>query len=401
MPHRLIALVIAVLLGAAACSSGASSSPDVERASSTANPPAPDGDVYLPPDPLPAGAPGDLIWAEEIEALPEARAWRVLYHSESLDGEDIAVSGVVVAPDEPAPEDGRPVVTWAHGTTGIADACAPSKHESVADVVPSLRELLDAGYVVATTDYEGLGTPGVHPFLVGVSEGRGVLDAARAAASIEDTGASNRVAVWGHSQGGHAALFAGQIAPEYAPDLDLVGVAAGAPVGNLALLWKVTWKVPDFVGFVVLGGYGFAAAYPDADPGDLLTRDASEDASAVEELCIGELLDAFDRPVDQVIARSPLDVAPWPELLDENTPGAVATEAPLFVFQGSEDTLVPEAITEEWYGRVCGLGSKVELAVYQGADHRSVMDDARSDTLSWIADRFAGVAPAPECVTRS
>lgn len=402
MVHRLAVFGVAVVvaLGAAACSSDTGSGSETSRTSSTASPPVADGDVYLPPDPLPAGAPGEVIWGEEIDAPRDARAWRVLYHSETLDGEDVAVSGVVVAPDDPAPEGGRPVVSWAHGTAGIADACAPSKEEVLADVVPSLDELLDAGYVVAATDYEGLGTPGVHPFLVGASEGRGVLDAARAAAMIDDTGANDRVAVWGHSQGGHAALFAGQIAPEYAPDLDVVGVAAGAPVGNLPLMLNVASQVPDFVGFIVLGGYGFAAAYPDADPEELLTAEAAEEAVAVEELCVGELLDEFNRPVDEVVARNPLEVDPWPELLEENTPGGVATEAPLFVFQGTEDMLVPPAVTEDWYGRSCELGSTVELAVYDGADHEGVMDVARTDILSWITDRFAGAEVPPECVTR-
>lgn len=359
----------------------------------------PEGDLYLPPEPLPEGTPGELIWAEEVDAPADATAWKVLYHSESIEGDDIAVSGVVVAPDGEAPDGGRPVVTWAHGTVGLADVCAPSKEGSVTDTVPGLQQMLDAGYVAVATDYEGLGTPGVHPFLVGESEGRGVLDIARAAQDIPDAGASNAVAIWGMSQGGHAALFAAQIAPEYAPDLDVVGVAAGAPVGNLPLLLDVASSVPDFVGFVVMGGMGFAAAYPEADVDAILTPQGREEAVVVEEQCAAEVLETFAGPVEQTLAENPNDVPPWPALLEENTPGAVATDAPIHVFQGSEDALVPEFVTDEYVGRVCDLGSVVELVVYPGADHSGVFEPALEENLSWIADRFAGAEASDTCPT--
>lgn len=394
-----MAVGAAVALVLTACSSddAGPSAADTERAASPGSPPAADGDVYLPPDPLPPGEPGELIWAEEVDAPAGARAWRVLHHSESLAGDDIAVSGVVVAPESDPPPGGRPVVTWAHGTRGLADPCAPSKREDLLDVVPALDDLLAAGYVVVATDYEGLGTPGLHPFLVGESEGRGVLDIARAASQVDDAGASDRVGVFGHSQGGHAALFAGQIAPEYAPDVDVVGVAAGAPVGDLPLLLGVASEVPEFVGFIVMGGLGFAAAYPEADPATVLTEEALDDAAVVEELCADEILEEFEQPVEQVVARSPLDVPPWPELLEVNTPGAVATEAPVFVFQGSEDALVPPFVTREWFERVCALGTSVELVEYEGADHGGVVDVARDDILGWLGARFDGAEATSTC----
>jgi hypothetical protein len=145
-----------------------------------------------PAPPLKA-KPGTIIRSTPIAAPAGARAWKILYHSRAVDGNDIAVSGVVVAPTAPAPRRGRVVVTWAHGGVGLADVCAPSKQADIASgasgarvdyphaLIPMLQTFLDAGFVVAATDYEGLGTPGPHPILVGESEGRGVLDAARAA----------------------------------------------------------------------------------------------------------------------------------------------------------------------------------------------------------------------------
>ncbi len=150
----------------------------------------------------------------------------------AVDGRDIAVSGVVVVPTSATPKAGRPVVTWAHGTTGMGDQCAPLKQADAASAIPYVKQLVDAGYVVAATDYEGLGTPGVHPYLVGESEGRSVLDVARAARGLNGSGASDRVLVAGHSQGGQSALFAGELAASYSPELDMLGVAVGVRPGR-------------------------------------------------------------------------------------------------------------------------------------------------------------------------
>jgi hypothetical protein len=156
-----------------------------------------------------------------------AAAFRVLYRSTGLYDEPIAVSGVVVIPSGPAPANGRPIVAWTHPTTGVVPRCAPSPALFVFQQIQGLREMIDRGYVVAATDYPGLGTPQTHSYLVGVSEARAVFDSVRAARTI--SGAQNHFAVWGHSQGGQAALFTGLIASTYAPDLNLTGVAAAEP----------------------------------------------------------------------------------------------------------------------------------------------------------------------------
>ncbi|MDH4282010.1 MAG: hypothetical protein OEV36_05120, partial [Myxococcales bacterium] len=151
---------------------------------------------YIPPDPLPSEVPGTLIRAGAIAPLaPDSNAWRVLYVSQAVDGTPIAVSGLVAAPVGAAPEQGRDVVTWAHGTKGIPDRCAPSRgyRSGFHDFYDIAPELVAAGYVGVMSDYEGLGTPGVHPYLVGPSEGRGVLDIVRAAQQIDEAGAGSRV----------------------------------------------------------------------------------------------------------------------------------------------------------------------------------------------------------------
>src|SRR5271155_707075 len=165
------------------------------------------------------GSPGTIIRAEPMLFAPGyISAWRVLYRSRGLHDEPIAVSGIVIAPHGAAPQGGRPIVAWAHPTTGVVTRCAPSLAFFVFQQIQGLRELAAQGYVVAATDYPGLGGPGVHPYLVGESEARAVLDIVRAAHSMQGLGASSQFAVWGHSQGGQAALFTGLIAKTYAPD---------------------------------------------------------------------------------------------------------------------------------------------------------------------------------------
>jgi hypothetical protein len=122
------------------------------------------------------------------------KAWRILYFSTGLDEKPVEVSGIVVAPELPPSLAGRHVVAWAHPTTGVADNCAPSLREDVFDTIPHLQALLALDYVVTATDYPGLGTSGPHPYLVGESEGRAVIDSVRAAREIEKAGASVRYA---------------------------------------------------------------------------------------------------------------------------------------------------------------------------------------------------------------
>ncbi len=180
---------------------------------------------------------GALIRSQPIEGTPDgAAAYRVLYRSEGLHGEPIAVSGVVIIPAGPLPPNGRPIVAWAHPTTGIVSKCAPSLARVVFQSIQGLHEMLRRGFVVAATDYPGLGTAGPHPYLVGISEGRAVLDSVRVARQMPGAGGGRMFAVWGHSQGGQAALYTGILAQSYAPDLRLVGIAAAAPATDLATL---------------------------------------------------------------------------------------------------------------------------------------------------------------------
>jgi acetyl esterase/lipase len=385
----------------------------------------PTGDAfYVPPRPLATAKPGTIIRRTPIQGAPAgARAWKILYHSRTVNGKDIAVSGVVIAPTDAAPRGGRVVVTWAHGTTGLADICAPSKQPDIASaippaqsnippaerpdpvpfywtgtLIPMLQTFLDAGYVVAATDYEGLGTPGLHPYSVGESEGRSVLDAARAARGVKAAAATRKALVLGLSQGGQAALFAGELAASYAPDLRVLGVAAEAPAAvdiehTLPLLGASNAENGSVVEIIE----GFHAAYPQFDAAAVLTPDALAQASVVDQKCDGDVQTTFSSSPRLVLAHNPLDIPAMATLLHSNSAGNRPAGAPLLVAQGSADFLVPQTSTDGFVTKACAAGESVDYRVYPGATHVGVLDAASTDVAAWFADRVIGAPAASTC----
>lgn len=398
--------VTAVLL--AGCATGGTASSDTASADTTspstrvAGPAtgaelSPSADLYSRAEPLAPGKPGDVIAVQEVEGVDiAARVLRILYHSRSLAGSDIAVSGLVVVPEGAAPPGGRPVLTWAHGTTGIADQCAPSKDPSSAGL-GLVGPFLERGMVVVATDYEGLGTPGRHPYLVGESEGRGVLDIVRAARSLGDrVGASNRVVIWGHSQGGHAALFANQIAATWAPDLDVIGTVAGAPPSQLSLLAQALQNSPFrfYLGMVVAG---WSAAYPEADPADVLTPLGVASLDEVDTACASELAPVWSGvPYDSLAKADPATVQPWAKLLVDNDPGFTVGDSPTLIIHGEQDEQIPVVSSKLLLDRMCGIGQVVERRTYPGS-HAGVIAPSLPDMLAWIDARIAGQPAASSC----
>jgi alpha-beta hydrolase superfamily lysophospholipase len=358
---------------------------------------APSADFYEPPSPLRAAPPGTLIRSEPIAAPAGAQAWRILYHSRALDGRDVAESGLVVAPIGPAPRGGRPVMSWAHGTSGLADVCALSRASDAASTVPYVADLLARGYVVAAADYEGLGTPGPHPYLVGPSEGRSVLDAARAARAVDGAVAGRTVVVAGHSEGGQAAVFAGELARRYAPDLDVRGVAALAPAEADALL-SPTETRPDMQGFVAMAAEGLRAAFPKADVDAVLTPEAVTTLREFDgTACLFTTLAAFrDRHVT-VLRAAPDSVPSVRAALQRSIPARTRTTVPLAVYQGGQDQLVLPAATAAFVARACARGDRVTARVYADAGHGSVLDVAAPELLQWLDDRVAGTKPVTTC----
>lgn len=392
------AVAIAVALAAAGCAGEDDAPSDAsDGAARTEKNPSPAAeDFYAVPDDIDRYKPGELIRHAEAKKTPNGVLHRVMYSSESLEGEAIAVTGLIGVPLTPAPPDGRPILGYAHWTTGMADECAPSR--TIDGATEGLIDLfLGRGMVVAATDYEGLGTPGLHPYLVGESEGRGVLDAIRAAKSLPGAEAGNRAVVAGHSQGGHAAIFAAQVAKEWAPELDVRGAAAGAPPSEFRSL-SATVGGGSTLGYFAMITAGVSAAIPSADLGDILTDDAIELLEIVERECTGAVLRAFSgKAASEIVANDPSSVPAWEEAIAAIDPGHTKSEVPLWVFHGADDELVPARGSEVLFERLCGLGQTIERKVYPGQNHGGVVTAALGDLLAWLDARLAGQSATSTC----
>lgn len=362
------------------------------------------GAFYKPPSPLPDGPPGTIIRSEVIEGFHSgATAHRVLYKSTGYDGSPTAVSGFIVVPDGTPPAGGRKVIAYTHGTVGVASSCAPSlvtNQEQQPMLFEGGGELLAAGYVVAASDYQGLGTPGPHPYLVGDSEAMNELDIVRAAQNLTEARASNEFVVWGHSQGGHASLFTGQLAAGYAPELDLVGVAAGGPVPNLEDLFKVNIKTTVGKILISMALQSWARVYDDASLDQIATPVARPLVGRIAKNCLytkQQILASVpgSLALDLTFLHTPpWETEPWKTIVEKNNPGATRTNAPLLIIQGDADPIVAPDVTARLVDKLCAAGETVELRVLKGTAHLDAGHVAVPDVVQWIADRFAG-KPAP------
>jgi acetyl esterase/lipase len=350
-----------------------------------------------------AGPPGTVIRQQPMP-FRGGNAYRVLYRSTGLHDEPIAVSGVVIVPPGPPPPGGRPIVAWAHPTTGVVSRCAPSRAIFVFQQIQGLREMVERGYAVAATDYPGLGTPGPHPYLVGVSEARAVLDSVRAAQTMPEVGGSNRFAVWGHSQGGHAALFVGLIAKSYAPQVHLVGVAAAAPASELAALFDDDLDTQAGKNIAAMTLWSWARVYG-APMQDVVVPEAMPVVDRLAQECIESIFDLeLRRRTAQPLAQkflsvsSPTAVEPWRALLARNTPGTLPPEIPVFLSQGTTDAIIRPQVTQDYMHRLCRAGGKVRLLIMPGVGHGLAAHNSATAAVDWMGDRFAGAAAPDDCL---
>jgi dienelactone hydrolase len=355
-------------------------------------PTAPAGDAfYEPPANLADLDPGTVIWAEPATAIDGAEVTKILYASESLAGDPIAVSAMIAVPTAVPPATGWPIITWAHGTTGSADVCAPSASGTVA--LPSVDLVVQAGFIVVATDYEGLGTPGLHPYLVADSEGRSVLDAARAARTAPN--ASSSVFTMGWSQGGQASIRAGELAPTYAPELDVVGAVAFAPVAQFSRIATIGVTASGLAGFWVPAIAGFAEAYPDTlRVEDVLSPAMIAELGVLEEGCTDVYFPEFGAVAGAPGIADPMTLPTWADVIAANDAGSAAMEMPLLVLQGTADGVVPRSLNDLFTADACGAGSTVQYDVRDGEDHATIVTTAMPDVLDWMTALLEG-EPAP------
>lgn len=354
---------------------------------------------------------GTLLSAEPLRtaaALPSAaRNERVRYLSTGARGRPVVVSGTVSTPRTPPPPGGWPVISWAHGTTGTADVCAPSAdtengpaHDYLAGINQTLDTWVARGYAVVQTDYEGLGTPGEHPYLNADSAARSVLDIVRAARKASPRVGRDWIAM-GHSQGGHAALAAAS-KDRGVRDVRLLGAVALAPggvgIGSLPdHLAPDSPGIRDTLGFLPIVLIGAGAADPDVDPDALLTEEAAPLLDAARTGCLGATRAAAETvPTDRVL-RPGSDLRPLTDYLNRQDPTGLTPEVPVLIAQGTDDALVAKPGTDHLVRQLCTRARDISYSVYPGADHRRTVTDSLADTRRFVAALREGDAPGATC----
>ncbi len=367
---------------------------------------------YTPPNPLPPGNPGNIIKTEKIQTnYANVQAWRVMYHSRDVNGNDTAITGIFAAPLAPLPTDGLPLLAVAHGTEGLAPQCAPSldpwslpfaqEFFSFPDAV--VVPFVQAGYAVAATDYQGLGAANHSSFLIGSIEAQNVLDSIRALRNFDAVKLNDQTFVWGHSQGGHAAAFTAQLASDIAPEIPLHGIVLNAPATRLEDLVN-TILVPDKpsaltgVAMMVAGSWQQTYRLP---LDGVFTPKGIQDLPRVYQECILGTIAAFnaDKPSTYYFSN-PTTTSPWRDTMLLNTPSGVLYPAPVFVAQGEGDPIIAPQTTRAFVEQLCAAGNAVQFHLYPNVDHLGAIAASRADVLAWLAAR-AKNEPAPSnCTTQ-
>jgi acetyl esterase/lipase len=344
---------------------------------------------------------GQLISADPVINTPSGtQAWKVRYLTRDDRGAARQVTGMVVAPREALPRVPRRVIAWTHGTWGTATSCAPSSSPRFFEATPAM-DAVRSGYVVVAPDYPGLGSAGPHPYLVGTATARSVLDAVRAAQGIPGAGAGKRFAVWGESQGGHAALWTGQLARVEGDGLSLVGVAAGAPPTDLAANLRQA-SDPNARAFLTALAtdswsryYGVPLRIGRPRTPAIIQRLARNCVSVDAPPRLGGLLGILAirqdlRTLD--LGRTP----PWASYLAANSTTPVSRVSVL-IAQARADPLVAPAVTRAFARRLCANRVRVRFIDLPGKNHVTTAKDSAAATLAWIDQRFAGGQAPNDC----
>ena len=316
-------------------------------------------------------------------------------------GQEVQATSLVFTPNTPPPVGGWPIVVWAHGTTGVADVCAPSKAALADSTKDLISKLLAAGYVVVAPDYEGLGTPGIHPFLNVKSEAFSITDAVVAARnylSQRNLLTSKKWVTVGHSQGGHAALGAAQYASR--AQLDYKGTVAVAPASNLgfiliageqsvanATLDKKISMYAQLDTYTALVTAGIRNTQPTFDYPQVFTPKISSIAQQAETICSGPLGQAFGAGMTQYATEhnGTLDgytrtqpnfmaVPLVKTFLDKDSqPLQVKVTTPIIIYQGLADSTVPKVATDILISNATVVGTKINSYVTGNWDHGTAM----------------------------
>lgn len=311
----------------------------------------------------------------------------------TLDADGAAVSSRALVVSPTAAADGR-ILVWEHGTTGVQSSCSPSEVPGwlTGGAIPALDELLRAGWTVVAPDLADPRTDRPMPYLVGEGEARASLDAVRAARRLSGGALDAGFAVWGHSQGGHAALWTASTAPSYAPELAVRAVAAFAPAVDPGALIAPT--APP-VSAALLGGWiaaGYDAWYGDDSATEGFAPALAPALEAVAAGCLGdpptaELTAGLEQVASGAVAVELRDSATALRSRLADNIAEAAPGVPAFVAWGEGDAVIAPASLERWVARLAD-DADLEARAYPGLDHGTVVGPgsaAVADALAWTS----------------
>ncbi|WP_409236998.1 lipase family protein [Streptomyces sp. PA5.6] len=353
-----------------------------------------------------ADSPGDIVSSEpsSFHPLPNqptnTKAWKIHYRSTTATGEPNTVSGTVIVPQD-GRKGPRPLITYAVGTVGVADRCAPSAGFPQGTTLEGnlIQQLTLRGWAVAVTDYEGLGTPGDHTYTVGRAEGQAMLDAARAAIRLPAAGLGRDtpVGIMGYSQGGQASSWAAELHGTYAPELDVKGTATGGVPGDLLKVAKFNDGLYGS-GLIFMAAIGQNAAFPELKLDSYLNPEGKKLIGALRDSCVadGSVLGSF-KTIASMTTKNPLEQPDWKQRLTESRVGGARPDAPVYQYHAFADELIPYAVGRKVRADWCAQGANVEWHTVPAGDHVSAVITHSPYAAQWLADRFAGKVARGNC----
>lgn len=348
-----------------------------------------------------AGPMGQVVRQEPLGvSVANGSAERILYRTQRADGTTTFASGMVFVPNNSKAGLPRPVVAWAHGTVGMGDQCAPSRTNNPVGNIDWVSQMLAKGWVVTATDYAGLGTPGTEGYLVGGDEARDVLNSVRALKYIPSARAGSTFAIFGHSQGGHSAIFSAAEAAGYAPELHLVGTAAAAPATELiALLGASSNNLLGWaIGPEVLAAW--PSAYPNLDPRTITTNEGYKNYKRIANQCIlqavlgGQARNALNQ---EFFKTNVAKVPSWRSAAQDQTAPTLQPSQPLLVAESLTDQVIPPSTTALYMQRSCQAGSNLTTLWVNRVSHPELAEVVAPQVIGWIGDRFAGHPATNDC----
>ena len=366
---------------------------------------APDA-FYDPPGHVP-NTPGTLLRSEPLKNVilpPGMQGWRILYTTTVDDNTPATAVATVFAPT-PLPAGPRPVIMWEHGTTGVMQKCMPSLVSTPTEGIPARDRIVAAGWVVVATDYSFAEKGGPLPYLIGEGEARAGLDSVRAARQMPELMLDSRTVVWGHSQGGHAALWTGIVGPRYAPDVSLAGVAAISPAANIWKLIGMNVAVDKRLGPYLALSY--SRFYPDVTFEQAVRPEALPAAREIVNLCrflppedpvrIAALTATFEGPALATSSNRALVT----RLVQNTADGPIAV--PVVIAQGLADPVVLPPATGAYVDERCAAGQQLQYWTFGGRDHTTIVQPGTpldEPLAAWTAARFAHEAPVRGCTRK-